>query len=93
MFIRGLSRGDEKEGEDITENLKTINDIPKVIKSKDFPEEIDVRGEVYIQNSDFKKLSNKQIQETQPQDLRQKNSTETKNFLKFIAYTFGHQKV
>ena len=52
----GLSRGDGKEGEDITSNLATIKDIPKAILSKDFPEEIDVRGEVFIQNSDFDNL-------------------------------------
>ena len=53
-FVTGLSRGDGKEGEDITENLKTIKDIPHYIKSKNFPKEIDVRGEVFIQNRDFK---------------------------------------
>ena len=53
VFKKGLSRGDGKEGEDITENLKTINDIPKLINSKHFPSEIDIRGEVFIQNSDF----------------------------------------
>ena len=67
-FVKGLSRGDGKEGEDITENLKTIKDIPKFISSKDFPEEIDIRGEVFIQNSDFEKLKiNLQIQEMQLQ--------------------------
>ncbi len=58
-FITGLSRGDGKEGEDITENLKTIKDIPHLIRSKNFPKEIDIRGEVFIQNSDFEKLKNK----------------------------------
>ena len=58
-FIAGLSRGDGKEGEDITENLKTIKDIPKNILKKNFPKEIDIRGEVFIKNSDFKKLSDK----------------------------------
>ncbi len=95
IFVRGLSRGDGKEGEDITENLKTINDIPKVIKSKDFPKEIDVRGEVFIQNSDFKNLSNKfaNPRNAASGSLRQKNPAETKKIpLKFIAYTFGHEK-
>ena len=58
-FKIGLSRGDGKEGEDITANLATIEDIPKIINAKDFPEEIDIRGEVFIQNSDFKNLKHK----------------------------------
>ena len=82
-FITGLSRGDGKEGEDITENLKTIKDIPNQIKSKDFPEEIDIRGEVFIQNSDFKKLKNKfaNPRNAASGSLRQKDSKETKKFL------------
>ena len=94
-FITGLSRGDGKEGEDITENLKTINDIPKKILEKDFPEEIDIRGEVFIKNSDFKKLSNKfaNPRNAASGSLRQKNPNETKKIpLKFIAYTFGFYK-
>ena len=94
-FVTGLSRGDGKEGEDITENLKTINDIPKKILEKDFPEEIDIRGEVFIKNSDFKKLSNKfaNPRNAASGSLRQKNPDQTKKIpLKFIAYTFGYQK-
>ncbi len=48
-FITGLSRGDGKEGEDITENLKTIIDIPNFIKSKSFPKEIDINGGYTLQ--------------------------------------------
>ncbi len=95
IFKKGLSRGDGKEGEDITENLKTIMDIPKVILSKDFPEEIDIRGEVFIQNSDFKYLSNKfaNPRNAASGSLRQKNPNDTKKIpLKFIAYTFGYEK-
>ena len=43
-FTKGLSRGDGKEGEDITANLATIKDIPKKIINKNFPKEIDIRG-------------------------------------------------
>ena len=94
-FITGLSRGDGKEGEDITENLKTIKDIPHEIKSKSFPKEIDIRGEVFIQNSDFKNLRNKfaNPRNAASGSLRQKDSKETGKIpLKFIAYTFGYEK-
>ena len=94
-FFKGLSRGDGKEGEDITENLATIKDIPKFILSKDFPDEIDIRGEVFIQNSDFKNLKEKfaNPRNAASGSLRQKNSNDTKKIpLKFIAYTFGYEK-
>ena len=94
-FKIGLSRGDGKEGEDITANLATIKDIPKKIQSKDFPEEIDIRGEVFIQNSDFKNLKEKfaNPRNAASGSLRQKNPDETKKIpLKFIAYTFGYEK-
>ncbi len=95
QLIRGLSRGDGKEGEDITKNLMTISDIPHFIRADNFPEEIDIRGEVFIKNSDFKKLSNKfaNPRNAASGSLRQKDSNETKKIpLKFIAYTFGHEK-
>ena len=94
-FYKGLSRGDGKEGEDITENLATIKDIPKVISSKDFPNEIDIRGEVFILNSDFKNLSGKfaNPRNAASGSLRQKNPNETKKIpLKFIAYSYGYEK-
>ena len=94
-FIMGLSRGDGKEGEDITENLKTIGDIPKKILQKNFPKEIDIRGEVFIKNSDFKELSKKfaNPRNAASGSLRQKNPDETKKIpLRFIAYTFGYEK-
>ena len=91
----GLSRGDGKEGEDISENLKTIKDIPQTINRKKFPKEIDIRGEVFIQNSDFLKLKDKfaNPRNAASGSLRQKNPEETKKIpLKFIAYTYGFEK-
>ena len=95
VFTTGLSRGDGKEGEDITENLKTVSDIPQRILSKDFPDDIEIRGEIFIQNNDFKKLTGKfaNPRNAASGSLRQKNPLETKRIpLKFIAYTFGYQK-
>jgi len=93
ILISGLSRGDGIEGEDITNNLKTIIDIPHFIKAKDCPDEIDIRGEVFLQNSDFDKLKEKfaNPRNAASGSLRQKNPEETKKIpLKFIAYTFGY---
>ena len=94
-FIKGLSRGDGREGEDITSNLETIKDIPKKISNKNFPEEIDIRGEVFIQNSDFENFKDKfaNPRNAASGSLRQKNPKDTSKIpLKFIAYTFGYEK-
>ena len=94
-FHKGLSRGDGKEGEDITLNLLTIKDIPKKISDKDFPKDIDIRGEVFIQNSDFENLKEKfaNPRNAASGSLRQKNPEDTKKIpLNFIAYTFGFEQ-
>ena len=94
-FIQGLSRGDGRTGEDITANLKTIKDIPHMISSKNFPEEIDIRGEVFIKKKDFEKISDKfaNPRNAASGSLRQKNPEDTKKIpLRFIAYTFGFEK-
>ena len=53
VLIRGLSRGDGEFGENITENLLTIKNIPKKINQKNFPKDFEVRGEVYIGKKRF----------------------------------------
>jgi len=92
-FITGLSRGDGVEGENITQNLKTINDIPQEITIKNFPKEIDIRGEVFIENNDFKEINTKfaNPRNAASGSLRQKDPTVTSKIpLKFIAYTYGY---
>ena len=92
VFTLGLSRGDGKIGEDITNNLKTIKDIPKKITKNNFPKILEVRGEVYIAKSDFKKIAKKfsNSRNAAGGSLRQKDPNETKKIpLKFVAYGFG----
>ena len=93
IFVMGTSRGDGTTGEVITENLKTINDIPQSIANKDFPKDVDIRGEVFIKKKDFNKLKNNfaNPRNAASGSLRQKNSEETKKIpLNFVAYTYGY---
>ena len=92
VFVLGLSRGDGKTGEDITKNLKTINDIPKKIQKNNFPKILEVRGEVYISKYDFKKMGKNfaNPRNAAGGSLRQKDYKETEKIpLKFLAYGFG----
>jgi DNA ligase (NAD+) len=86
----GLSRGDGVYGENITENLLTINDIPtKLFKA---PQILEVRGEVYIGKKDFEKIKDKfaNPRNAAGGSLRQKKSQETSKIpLKFFAYGIG----
>ena len=89
----GTSRGDGTTGEVITENLKTIKDIPHIVTDKNFPKDIDIRGEVFIKKNEFNKLKNDfaNPRNAASGSLRQKNPEVTKKIpLSFVAYTFGY---
>lgn len=55
LFVKALTRGDGVVGEDVTENIKTIKNIP--LKLKEEPELIEIRGEVLIFKGDFVKMN------------------------------------
>jgi len=63
-FVRGATRGDGNEGEDVTENLKTIRSIPLFLENA--PKRLIVRGEVYIPKRNFEKLNDNQEKEGKP---------------------------
>ena len=92
ILTRGLSRGDGLVGEDILENLKTIKNIPKEINSKEIPELLEVRCEIFISKKDFTKIKDNfaNPRNAAGGSLRQKNPNETSKIpLKYFAYGFG----
>nr|MBC8499823.1 NAD-dependent DNA ligase LigA [Candidatus Atribacteria bacterium] len=62
IFVRGATRGDGVNGEEITSNLKTIKTIPLKLFGENIPSHIEVYGEVYTKKSDFKKLNEGRIE-------------------------------
>ena len=89
---KGLSRGDGVTGEDILDNLKTISNIPTQIISKDIPELLEIRCEIFISKKDFSKIQHKfaNPRNAAGGSLRQKDPNQTSKIpLKYFAYGFG----
>ena len=92
ILIKGLSRGDGIIGEDILNNLRTINTIPKKIVEKKIPDLIEVRCEIYISKKDFIKIKDTfaNPRNAAGGSLRQKDPKATAKIpLKYFAYGFG----
>jgi DNA ligase (NAD+) len=57
LFIRGATRGDGYEGEDVTLNIKTIRSIPLRLRGTNIPTTLEVRGEVFMPKKSFEQLN------------------------------------
>jgi DNA ligase (NAD+) len=66
LLYKASTRGDGYEGEDVTRNIKTINAVPLRIESAGVPDEIDIRGEVYMNLDEFDKLNRVREEKGEP---------------------------
>ena len=99
LLVKASTRGDGKIGENVTNNVLTIRNIPHQLKGQNVLEEIEIRGEIFLSKEDFIKFNSKLIGKdkfSNPRNaaagsLRQINSQITKKRpLKFLAHGFGY---
>lgn len=57
VLVRGATRGDGQQGEDITQNVRTVASIPLKLQGDDWPDELEVRGEIYLPRAGFEKIN------------------------------------
>ena len=57
LMVQAVTRGDGVEGDDVTENVKTIKSVPLKLKGEGYPDDFEVRGEIIIPHKAFKKLN------------------------------------
>ncbi len=74
VFVQGSTRGDGVIGEDVTENLRTIRNLPLELTGKKLPKLLEVRGEVFIRKSDFKKMNEERLKRGEEAFVNPRNS-------------------
>jgi len=99
-LVTAATRGDGFEGEDVTQNARTVGDIPHELRGPNVPEVCEVRGEVYLTHADFAAINARQEAAGRPVfanprnsaagSLRQLDASITAaRPLRFFAYTWG----
>lgn len=74
-LVRGATRGNGRVGDDITHNVRTLKNLPLRLSGRHVPEELEVRGEVYMTNSDLVRLNEEQKRKGAPLLANTRNAT------------------
>jgi DNA ligase (NAD+) len=99
-FVRGATRGDGEEGEDVTANLRTLADIPRRLSGAGWPARLEIRGEVYIGREDFARLNAERREAGEPLFANPRNAAAgsvrqldpevtARRPLRFFGYAWG----
>jgi DNA ligase (NAD+) len=102
-LIIGSTRGDGETGEEVTENIKKIRPIPIRLRDNDVPDFIEIRGEVYMERSDFQTLNKERENAGEVLFANPRNATSgslklldsglvAKRRLNFFAHSLGEYK-
>ncbi len=100
VLALGSTRGDGQIGENITENLKTVKSIPLKLLGNDVPFQIEVRGEIYMEKSDFERINREKIKKGESPFANPRNAASgslklldpslvSKRNLKCFIHSFG----
>ncbi|NNE58660.1 MAG: NAD-dependent DNA ligase LigA [Hellea sp.] len=100
VLVSGATRGDGQVGEDVTANLRTLATIPKKLSGADWPEVLEIRGEVYIDHANFDTMNAEQVKAGKDAYKNPRNAAAgslrqidpeitAARPLKFFAYTWG----
>ncbi len=100
VLVQGATRGDGKVGEDVTKNLRTLDDVPKRLSGSGWPDVLEVRGEVYIEHAAFDAMNHAQDAAGEKLYMNPRNaaagslrqidpSVTASRPLRFFAYAWG----
>ncbi|MCL2094722.1 NAD-dependent DNA ligase LigA [Candidatus Saccharibacteria bacterium] len=103
MLVQAVTRGDGRVGEDVTQNVRTIANVPLRLR-KDLPGRVEVRGEIVIFKEDFRELNRKQRAQGEPEFANPRNlaagtirqldpTVAAKRPLRFLGYDLMHDSI
>ncbi|MGY6554554.1 MAG: NAD-dependent DNA ligase LigA [Wenzhouxiangella sp.] len=74
LLVLAATRGDGRQGEDVTANVRTIRSVPLKLRGEGYPEALEVRGEVFMRRSGFARLNQRLAEEGQKQFVNPRNA-------------------